>query len=104
MPALEPDADVDAAMEQQEESSADVPLDVAEREQMEKLLSNGKTDLLNRFVSSRTKRAFKAYLVKKDDNTIGFEFEPRPKKKATNKKTTTKKAPAKPSKTFEKEA
>lgn len=52
-----------------------------EREQMEKLLLDGKTDLLTRFVSSRTRRAFKAFLVKKEDGTIGFEFEPRAEKK-----------------------
>jgi len=52
-----------------------------EREQMEKLLLQGKTDLLTRFVSSKTKRAFKAFLVKKPDGTIGFEFEPKGEKK-----------------------
>ncbi len=59
-------------------------------EQMQKLLTVGKTDLLNRFVSSRTKRAFKAYLIKKDDSTIGFEFEARAEKKPSVTKTTTK--------------
>lgn len=52
-----------------------------ERDQMEKLLLEGKTDLMTRFVSSRTKRAFKAFLVKKEDGGIGFEFEPKPPKK-----------------------
>jgi DNA topoisomerase-3 len=46
-----------------------------ERTQMEKLLIEGKTDLLTRFVSSKTRRAFKAYLVKKPDGGVGFEFE-----------------------------
>ena len=32
-----------------------------EREQMTKLLSEGKTDLLDKFVSMRTRRAFKAF-------------------------------------------
>jgi DNA topoisomerase-3 len=46
------------------------------REQMEKLLKNGKTDLLQ-FVSMRTKRPFSAYLVAQSDGKVGFEFEPR---------------------------
>lgn len=63
-----------------------------EREQMEKLLLDGKTDLLTRFVSSRTRRAFKAFLVKKEDGTIGFEFEPRAEKKPAAGKFSPKKA------------
>jgi DNA topoisomerase-3 len=45
-----------------------------EREQMQKLLSTGKTDLLQ-FVSARTRRPFAAYLVRQPDGKIGFEFE-----------------------------
>jgi DNA topoisomerase-3 len=45
-----------------------------EREQMQKLLATGKTDLLQ-FVSARTKRGFSAYLVRQPDGKIGFEFE-----------------------------
>ncbi|MCQ8895590.1 DNA topoisomerase III [Limnobacter humi] len=56
-----------------------------EREQMEKLLLDGKTDLLSRFVSSKTRRAFKAFLVKKPDGSIGFEFEPKGEKKPAAK-------------------
>jgi len=52
-----------------------------DREQMEKLLLDGKTDLLTRFVSSKTRRAFKAFLVKKPDGAIGFEFEAKSEKK-----------------------
>ncbi|MFN7834736.1 MAG: DNA topoisomerase III [Burkholderiaceae bacterium] len=48
--------------------------------QMQKLLNEGKTDLLPRFISSKTRRPFKAYLVKKPDGGVGFEFEPRPVK------------------------
>jgi DNA topoisomerase III len=66
-----------------------------EREQMEKLLLDGKTDLLTRFVSSRTRRAFKAFLVKKEDGTIGFEFEPRAEKKPAAGKAAAKPAIAK---------
>ena len=45
-----------------------------EREHMQKLLSSGKTDLLN-FVSARTRRPFAAYLVRQPDGKVGFEFE-----------------------------
>ncbi len=44
------------------------------REQMVKLLAEGKTDLLTGFISNRTRRAFKAFLVKQPDGKIGFEF------------------------------
>ena len=47
-----------------------------ERAQMHKLLSDGRTDLLQ-FVSARTRRPFAAYLVRQPDGKIGFEFEPR---------------------------
>jgi len=47
-----------------------------EREQMQKLLATGRTDLFTRFVSKKGRR-FKAYLVKTPDRRIGFEFEPR---------------------------
>jgi DNA topoisomerase-3 len=46
-----------------------------EREQMQKLLATGKTDLLEKFIS-RKGRPFKAFLVAKDGN-VEFEFEPR---------------------------
>jgi DNA topoisomerase III len=45
-----------------------------ERAQMEKLLTQGKSDLLQ-FVSARTRRPFSAYLVRQPDGKIGFEFE-----------------------------
>jgi DNA topoisomerase-3 len=48
-----------------------------ERAQMEKLLADGRTDTLRGFVSNRTRRKFSAFLVKKPDGSIGFEFEPR---------------------------
>jgi len=64
-----------------------------EREQMSKLLTDGKTDLLKGFVSNKTKRKFSAFLVRKPDGGVGFEFEPRaPKKPAAAKKTTKKAA------------
>ena len=64
-----------------------------EPSQMQKLLVEGKTELLTRFVSSKTRRAFKAFLVKKPDGTIGFEFEakaPKAGKTAASKPAATK--------------
>ena len=49
-------------------------------EQMSKLLNEGKTDLLGGFISQRTRRAFKAYLVRGKDGKTSFEFEPRKEK------------------------
>ena len=46
-----------------------------ERAQMAKLLSEGRTDLLDGFVSSRTRRRFKAFLVRQPDGKVGFEFQ-----------------------------
>ena len=50
-------------------------------EQMTKLLDEGKTDLIEKFRSKRTKKHFSAYLVLKKNGRIGFEFPPRPAKK-----------------------
>ncbi len=63
-----------------------------EPEQMQKLLSTGKTDLLRLFVSSRTHRKFSAMLVwDAKAGKVGFEFEPRapkaPKAAAAKKET-----------------
>ena len=62
--------------------------------QITKLLSDGKTDLLDGFVSSRTNRKFKAFLAKQANGKIGFEFEARPEKPGA-KKTAAKKAASK---------
>ncbi len=51
-------------------------------EQMAKLLNDGKTDLLPGFVSQRTRRPFKAFLVKGKDGKVSFEFEERKGKPA----------------------
>ncbi len=51
-------------------------------EQVRKLLADGRTDLLTGFVSSRTRRKFKAFLVRGPDGKVGFEFEPRPERPA----------------------
>jgi DNA topoisomerase III len=46
-------------------------------EQMAKLLNEGRTDLLPGFISQRTRRPFKAFLVKDKSGKVSFEFEPR---------------------------
>ena len=52
-----------------------------EREQMTRLLQEGKTGLLEKFVSNRTRRAFKAFLVwDKEAGKVNFEFEQRESK------------------------
>ncbi len=63
------------------------------REQMSKLLAEGKTALFENFVSNKTRRKFKAYLAwDKKEGKVGFEFEPRaprvPAKKAAVKSAT----------------
>jgi DNA topoisomerase-3 len=55
-------------------------------EQMAKLLNEGKTDLLPGFVSQRTRRPFKAFLVRGKDGKTSFEFEERKPKEAGAKK------------------
>jgi DNA topoisomerase-3 len=69
-----------------------------EPEQMAKLLATGKTDLLDKFVSNKTRRAFKAFLAwDAQAGKVGFEFEPR-ESKYPARKTAAKpaaKAPAK---------
>ncbi|WP_250476129.1 MULTISPECIES: DNA topoisomerase III [unclassified Caballeronia] len=67
------------------------------REQMEKLLNEGRTDLLTNFKSSRTGRNFKAFLVKQPDGKIGFEFEKKegkPAAKTAGKRGAATEAPA----------
>ncbi|MBB4842898.1 DNA topoisomerase-3 [Paucibacter oligotrophus] len=72
-----------------------------EAAQMQKLLSTGKTELLENFVSNKTRRKFKAFLAfDKKEGKVVFEFEPRaakpgakPAAKATAKPAA--KAPAK---------
>jgi DNA topoisomerase-3 len=58
------------------------------QDQLLRLISTGKTDVLKGFVSNRTKRKFDAFLTfDPKDGKIGFDFPPRPAKKATAKKT-----------------
>jgi DNA topoisomerase-3 len=60
-----------------------------ERAQMQKLLATGKTDLLEKFVSMRTRRAFKAMLAwDAEAGKVNFEFAPSkfpPRKMAASK-------------------
>ena len=61
-------------------------------EELGRLLATGKTALLDGFVSNRTKRKFKAFMVwDPKEGKVSFEFEPRaakvPAKKAAAKKT-----------------
>ncbi len=67
------------------------------REEMTKLLASGKTSLLENFVSNKTRRKFKAFLVyDPKEGKVVFEFEPRaarpaakaPAKKAAARKST----------------
>ncbi len=55
-------------------------------EQVKKLLSTGKTDLLTNFKSQRTGRVFKAYLVRQESGKVGFEFEVRASKAPAKKR------------------
>ncbi|HEX7385589.1 MAG TPA: DNA topoisomerase III [Burkholderiaceae bacterium] len=53
------------------------------REQMSRLLASGRTDLLENFVSNKTRRKFKARLAwDAKEGKVSFEFEPRAAKKA----------------------
>jgi DNA topoisomerase-3 len=63
-------------------------------EQMAKLLNEGKTDLLPGFISQRTRRPFKAFLVRGKDGKISFEFEERKAKPGAAAKKTAAKADA----------
>ena len=63
------------------------------REQMTKLLATGKTDLLENFVSNKTRRKFKAFLAfDKKEGKVSFEFQPRAAKAPAAKKAAAKKA------------
>jgi DNA topoisomerase-3 len=66
-----------------------------DRAQVQKLLETGKTDLLDKFISKKG-RPFKAFLVIKEQS-VGFEFEPRPAKgtKRASKSTEPKEPPVK---------
>ena len=67
------------------------------REQMSKLLGTGKTDLLDKFVSMRTRRAFKAMLAwDAEAGKVNFEFAPSkfPPRKTAAKTTAATKAGA----------
>ncbi|MCZ6671773.1 MAG: topoisomerase C-terminal repeat-containing protein, partial [Verrucomicrobia bacterium] len=60
-------------------------------DQVKKLLTEGKTDKLDKFVSKRTNKPFSAFLVLQKNGSVRFEFPPRPpKKKAAEKPKETK--------------
>ncbi len=75
-------------------------------EEVSRLLATGRTALLDGFVSNRTRRKFKAFMVwDPKEGKVGFEFEPRPERpasktavkateKATEKAATPTKTPA----------
>ncbi|HPH12958.1 MAG TPA: DNA topoisomerase III [Burkholderiaceae bacterium] len=69
-----------------------------ERAQMQKLLATGKTDLLDKFVSMRTRRGFKAMLAwDAEAGKVNFEFAPSkfpPRKTAAKTASTSAKAPS----------
>ena len=50
------------------------------------LLTDGKTELIDQFVSQRSGKPFKAFLVSKRSGKVGFEFPPRETKKKTTPK------------------
>jgi DNA topoisomerase-3 len=62
------------------------------------MLETGKTDLLEKFWSQRTRRPFSAFLILKPDGTTGFAFAPRPPKDpaAAGKAPRRRKAPPSP--------
>ena len=59
-----------------------------DRTQITKLLATGKTDLLEKFVSKRNGRTFKAFLVLDKEGKVGFEFAPRESKGKARAKAT----------------
>ena len=79
-----------------------------EREQMTKLLETGKTDLLDKFVSMRTRRAFKAHLAwDAEAGKVNFEFAPSkfpPRKTAAGAATKSGAASARPASATAKKA
>jgi DNA topoisomerase-3 len=66
-----------------------------EREQMQKLLATGRTDLLARFISKKG-RPFKAFLVKTPGGKVGFEFQARAPKPGAKPQAETPLAEVKP--------
>ena len=56
------------------------------QEDLLKMLAEGKTGLIKGFISNRTKRPFDAFLTfDPEKGKVGFEFPPRPAKKAAKK-------------------
>jgi DNA topoisomerase-3 len=57
-------------------------------QEISNLLTTGKTSLLEGFVSNRTRRKFKAFLVMQKDGKVGFEFEAKTPRVSASAKTT----------------
>ena len=56
------------------------------RDEAKVLVETGKSPLLHKFISNKTKRAFSAFLKLGPDGKIGFEFEPRAPKVPAKRK------------------
>lgn len=67
-----------------------------DHDQLEKLLTTGKTDLLQGFVSNKTHRKFSAFLKLDSKGKVSFEFEDKPVKRAGSLKGTPRADEAKP--------
>jgi len=72
-----------------------------EREEIQKLLATGRTDLLHRFIS-RKGRPFSAFLVRGADGRVGFEFAPRAGKAPSRAAKKEEPAPEAPAETVKK--
>ncbi len=66
-----------------------------DRETIYALLHEKRTPLLDRFISSRTKRAFSAHLILKDDASMGFEFAAKANDEGSSEGSATAKPPRK---------
>ena len=66
------------------------------RTEVARLLADGKTNLITGFVSARTGRSFKAFLVLQKEGKVGFEFAPRAEKPAKGAKAAKSAKPAEP--------
>ncbi len=81
VPAITTDRDPDGIRIGKKILQREIPQD-----ELLKMLAEGKTGLIKGFISNRTKRPFDAFLTfDADKGKVGFEFPPRPAKKAAKK-------------------
>ena len=81
VPAITTDKDPDGIRIGRKILQREIPQD-----ELLKMLAEGKTGLLKGFISNRTKRPFDAFLTfDPESGKVGFEFPPRPAKKAAKK-------------------